>query len=42
MTNVNIVIQVNGKKKLVLKIPKDLTVEETKVLLMKKEDIKKI
>ena len=29
-TNVNIVIQVNGKKKLVLKIPKDLTVEETK------------
>ena len=40
--NVNIVIQVNGKKKLVLKIPKDLTVEETKDLLMEKDDIKEI
>ena len=40
--SVNIVIQVNGKKKLVLKTPKDLTPEETKTLLMKKEDIKKI
>ena len=38
----NIVIQVNGKKKLVLKIPKDLTVEETKDLLMEKDDIKEI
>jgi leucyl-tRNA synthetase len=41
-SNVNIVIQVNGKKKLVLKIPKDLTVEETKALLMEKDDIKEI
>ena len=40
--SINIVIQVNGKKKLVLKIPKDLTAEETKVLLMKKKDIKEI
>ena len=40
--DVNIVIQVNGKKRLVLKIPKDLTIEETNNLLMKKEDIKKI
>ena len=42
-SNVNIVIQVNGKKKkLVLKIPKDLTIEETNELLMEKEDIKEI
>ena len=40
--NVNIVLQVNGKKKLVLKIPKDLSVEETKDLLMEKDDIKEI
>ena len=40
--SVNIVIQINGKKKLVLKTPKDLTPEETKTLLMKKKDIKKI
>jgi len=40
--DVNIVVQVNGKKRLVLKIPKNLTVEETNNLLMKKEDIKKI
>jgi leucyl-tRNA synthetase len=40
--SINIVIQVNGKKKLVLKIPKDLTAEETKVLLMKKKEIIKI
>ena len=41
--SINIVIQVNGKKKLVLEIPKDLTVEETRVLIMKKEkDFKEI
>ena len=34
--SINIVIQVNGKEELVLKIPKDLTAEETKVLLMKR------
>ena len=41
-SNVNIVIQVNGKKKLVLEIPKDLTAQETKDLLMKKNDIKEL
>ena len=41
-TTVNIVVQVNGKKKLILNIPKDLTAEQTKHLLMGKEDIKKI
>ena len=40
--SINIVFQVNGKKKLVLKIPKNLTAEETKVLLMKKKEIIKI
>ncbi len=41
-TDVNIVIQINGKKKLVLKIAKDLTAEETKALLMEKEEVKEI
>ena len=39
--SINIVIQAK-KEKLVLKIPKDLTAEETKVLLMEKKDIKEI
>ena len=30
------------ERKASIKIPKDLSVEETKVLLMKKEDVKKI
>ena len=41
-TDVNIVIQVNGKKKLVFNIPKDLSIEQTKELLIKKEAIKLI
>ncbi len=41
-TTINIVIQVNGKKKLVLQVPKDLTAEETKRFLMEKEDLKAI
>ena len=41
-TNVNIVIQVNGKKKLVLTIPKGLGIDETKKLLIEKEAIKSI
>ena len=35
--NANIVVQVNGKKKLVLSIPKDLTENQTQDLLMKEK-----
>ncbi|PPR27289.1 MAG: Leucine--tRNA ligase [Alphaproteobacteria bacterium MarineAlpha9_Bin4] len=42
ITNVNIVVQINGKKKFVYEIPKDLSVEETKEFLSKKEAIKAI
>ena len=40
--NINIVVQVNGKKKLVLSIPKDLTENQTQDLLMKREDVKSL
>ena len=39
-TDVNLVIQINGKKKLVLNIEKNLNIEETKSLLMNKKNIK--
>ncbi len=37
-----IVFQINGKKKLVLSIPKNLNQEQTKDILMEREDIKSI
>ena len=40
--NTNIVVQVNGKKKLVLSVPKDLTENQTQDLLMKREDVKSL
>ena len=39
-TNANIVVQINGKKKLVLNIPKNLNKKQTQELLMKREDVK--
>ena len=39
-TNAKIVVQINGKKKLVLDIPKNLNKKQTQELLMKREDVK--
>ena len=41
-SEINIVVQVNGKKRLVCTIPKDLDEEETKRLMMKNENVKSI
>ena len=41
-TNVNIVVQINGKKKLILNIPKDLSIQETQELLLKRNEVKSL
>ena len=41
-TRINIVVQVNGKKKLILNIPKDLSIQQTQDLLLKREDVQSL